>query len=244
MRKQFTFYSSFWEAVQALPDEYCLASLRAIISYALTGEEPPVDGVAKAMFEMARPTLDISRRKAESGSLGGTSGTGESKDRSAKNDPFDLDSASKPQANASKSQANHKQTQANHKQTASKKEIEYEIEIENESSPPVVPPKGAEMMPKGFDVFWQAYPKKVGKQAAQKSFAKAIKTVSLQTLLAAVERQKRSLQWSRDNGQYIPNPATWLNQGRWDDEETEVTQQRSTNNVFARLVMEGKLDDA
>ena len=22
----------------------------------------------------------------------------------------------------------------------------------------------------------------------------------------------------KDNGQYIPNPATWLNQGRWEDE--------------------------
>ena len=29
-----------------------------------------------------------------------------------------------------------------------------------------------------------------------------------------------SAQWQRDNGQYIPHPATWLNQGRWDDELT------------------------
>ena len=72
-------------------------------------------------------------------------------------------------------------------------------------------------------MFWQAYPKKVGKQAAQKSFAKAIKQTDLQTLLAAIERQKRGSQWSRDNGQYIPNPATWLNQGRWEDEEMEST---------------------
>lgn len=72
--------------------------------------------------------------------------------------------------------------------------------------------------PLGFDEFWASYPKKVGKQSALKSFAKAIKTVDLQTLLTAIDRQKRSSQWSRDNGQYIPNPATWLNQGRWEDE--------------------------
>lgn len=32
-------------------------------------------------------------------------------------------------------------------------------------------------------------------------------------------------QWRKDNGQYIPNPATWLNQGRWDDVLTEAGAQ-------------------
>ena len=58
--------------------------------------------------------------------------------------------------------------------------------------------------------------KKVGKKAAQKAYRKA--NVPAGTLLAALERQKRSDQWSRDGGRYIPNPATWLNQGRWEDE--------------------------
>jgi len=33
-----------------------------------------------------------------------------------------------------------------------------------------------------------------------------------------VEAQKRSRQWVESDGKYIPHPATWLNQGRWDDE--------------------------
>ena len=69
-----------------------------------------------------------------------------------------------------------------------------------------------------FDEFWEAYPKKVGKKDARKAFDKAIKTVDLDTILQAIEVQKNSDQWSRDNGKYIPNPSTWLNQGRWDDE--------------------------
>lgn len=40
-----------------------------------------------------------------------------------------------------------------------------------------------------------------------------------ETIISAVEKQKRWEDWIRDNGQYIPNPATWLNQGRWEDEE-------------------------
>lgn len=67
-----------------------------------------------------------------------------------------------------------------------------------------------------FETFWRAYPKKVGKKAAERAFEKA--RVPLNTLLDALDRQKDSQQWQRDSGQYIPNPATWLNQGRWEDE--------------------------
>jgi hypothetical protein len=71
-----------------------------------------------------------------------------------------------------------------------------------------------------FDRFWKAYPKKVGKDAARKAFAKVKAPVDV--LLSAVEAQKRSRQWLKDSGQYIPNPATWLNQGRWEDELPEA----------------------
>lgn len=70
-----------------------------------------------------------------------------------------------------------------------------------------------------FDSFWEAYPRKAGKQAAKKAFYNARKTrhVTLDVLLSAIEEQKQSRQWQENNGQYIPNPATWLNQGRWED---------------------------
>ena len=42
-------------------------------------------------------------------------------------------------------------------------------------------------------------------------------------MLKAIEVQKKSEQWQRDNGQYIPHPSTWLNQRRWED-EMEVKQ--------------------
>ena len=67
-----------------------------------------------------------------------------------------------------------------------------------------------------FDVFWKAYPRKIGKGDARKAFAKT--KVPIETLLSAIEQQTRSEQWTRENGRFIPNPATWLNQGRWEDE--------------------------
>jgi hypothetical protein len=37
-------------------------------------------------------------------------------------------------------------------------------------------------------------------------------------IISAVKAQSASEQWTKDNGQYIPNPATWLNRGQWEDE--------------------------
>ena len=67
-----------------------------------------------------------------------------------------------------------------------------------------------------FEIFWQAYPKKVGKGAAEKVWKKM--RPDLQTIITAVASQKKSGAWTKDNGQFIPNPATWINQKRWLDE--------------------------
>ncbi len=70
-----------------------------------------------------------------------------------------------------------------------------------------------------FEKFWSAYPRKAGnKQKAFEAFKKA--GVSLEILLAAIENQKQSSQWSKDNGQFIPHPTTWLNGKRWEDQIT------------------------
>ena len=76
-----------------------------------------------------------------------------------------------------------------------------------------------------FDRFWKAYPKKVGKGAAEKAFAKYKPDDALvEQMIRAVETAKRTEQWRKDGGQYIPNPATWLNQKRWEDEPPEIPQ--------------------
>lgn len=69
-----------------------------------------------------------------------------------------------------------------------------------------------------FDKFWAAYPRKVNKDGARASFLKV--DTSLDTLLKAIAKQRRSRQWQEADGRYIPYPATWLNQRRWEDEVT------------------------
>ena len=81
-------------------------------------------------------------------------------------------------------------------------------------------PKTTVANPDGFAEFWAAYPRKVGKAQAEKSWAK--QKPDLNVCLEALERDKRSPQWSKDNGQFIPHASTWLNQRRFEDEGETV----------------------
>ena len=78
-----------------------------------------------------------------------------------------------------------------------------------------------------FEEFWQAYPKKVGKGYAQECFKRIKPTRKLlDTMLEAIAKQKKSDMWKRDKGQYIPNPSTWLNQKRWEDDLDGETEEK------------------
>lgn len=76
-----------------------------------------------------------------------------------------------------------------------------------------------------FEQFWSAYPKKVGKKDAQRAWAKAKDRPDIAVLLEAIGKQTHSEQWRKEAGQFIPNPATWLNRGSWADEPIQVNGQ-------------------
>ena len=71
-RNQFTFYRSFWEALQDQQEADRLLILEAIIRYALDGSIPQgLENNAASFFKLCKPTLDAARKKAESGKKGG-----------------------------------------------------------------------------------------------------------------------------------------------------------------------------
>lgn len=77
-----------------------------------------------------------------------------------------------------------------------------------------------------FAAFWAAYPRKVGKDAAWRAWQKRRPNQELaEGILRALEAQAGYL--ARENGKYIPNPATWLNQGRWQDEPPTLAAVKS-----------------
>lgn len=70
-----------------------------------------------------------------------------------------------------------------------------------------------------FPKFWKLYPNKKGKAAAEKAWAKLKVTPELFNLIAqGLAKQCTSAAWTKDGGQFIPHPATWLNGKRWEDE--------------------------
>lgn len=68
-----------------------------------------------------------------------------------------------------------------------------------------------------FEKFWSAYPKKKDKANAEKAFKRVKVPVSV--LLDAIEKQKKSEDWKKEGGKFIPYPTTWLNGKRWEDED-------------------------
>lgn len=71
----------------------------------------------------------------------------------------------------------------------------------------------------GFLEFWKAYPKKKKKGDALKAWAKLkARRETLTLILGALTWQTKTLDWTKDGGQFIPYPATYLNSQSWLDE--------------------------
>jgi hypothetical protein len=96
---------------------------------------------------------------------------------------------------------------------------------------------------KNFDIFWQAYPKKIGRKKVMEVFLN-IEDVPVDVMVKAIEIQKQSAQWQ--NPQYIPLPLTWLRQGRWEDEVTVINGADPIKNKILKLIDEcdGNKEDA
>ena len=80
------------------------------------------------------------------------------------------------------------------------------------------PKKSPQQIAQEFTQFWTAYPKKKNKTDAEKAFRQIADVVPIDCLLDAIEAQKKSADWQKEGGQFIPYPATWLRRGAWMDE--------------------------
>lgn len=69
-----------------------------------------------------------------------------------------------------------------------------------------------------FLKFWAEYPRKAKKPDAARAFAKiAPGEALLAAILAALSSLRRSDDWLKNNGSFVPYPASWLNQRRWEE---------------------------
>lgn len=75
--------------------------------------------------------------------------------------------------------------------------------------------------PDRFDEFWKLYPRREAKADAIKAWRK-IKPEEVEPILTAVPKHASSVSWLKNDGQYIPLPASWLNARRWEDEGVKL----------------------
>ena len=104
---------------------------------------------------------------------------------------------------------------AKRKQTESKGEIENEIENEIEIETENDCGSGG-----GFAAFWDLYPVKIAGEAARNAWEQM--RPSEQAVLEGVRRWKRSEQWSRENGRFIPRAAKFLLEKQYLDHPPQV----------------------
>lgn len=120
-------------------------------------------------------------------------------------------------------------------ETEQEQDLDLEKETKAEATPlPANAGEGVDVLTyeeQAFNEFWVAYPKKINKKGSFTSF-KRIKHLKdeMPLIMAALQRFKASKQWQKDNGQYIPNPQTFINQERWKDQQ-EQTREQQLNNI-------------
>lgn len=76
-RESFIFYRSFYDAIKCMPSEVQAEIYPAICEYALFGRVPKsLSDVAKGMFTLIKPNIDVNTARFVNGSKGGRKGNG------------------------------------------------------------------------------------------------------------------------------------------------------------------------
>lgn len=98
--------------------------------------------------------------------------------------------------------------------------------------------KGNNKHTMSFETFWKIYPKKTGKKTAQASFEKALNSGTSASVIIKALQKVVDLRWSKypeEEKRYIPNPTTWLNQERWNDEVDSYVQKKKNKKQAKEL---------
>lgn len=197
MRDSFVFYRSFFEGITELSDKEMLKVFIAVCKYALNDEDTKLTGLAKMAYTLIKPQLDANKQKWENGCKGGRPKNKPvviEKDETKKTGGFENDTSKKNLMKMSNENVNVNENG---------KEIKEKVPAWKNR----------------FDDFWNLYPKKQGKGAAEKSWEKIKPNEDLfNGIMDALRKNiQNNPNWKTENGRFIPNPATWLNQKRWED---------------------------
>jgi len=199
---------SFHTMIMSIPDDALqLEAFRAVTNYMMTGIEPEsMSWQVKIIMEGLKPIIDKSRERSKSGK------------KKTDEEQAEIKTKSKRNQNEIKTESNEEQI----KNIDKDKDIDIDI---------IYPrPKARDDR---FDTFWKSYPRKQKKKDAERAWKKINPDSDLSDrIIKAVDAWKRSEQWTKDGGRFIPYPSTWLNGCQWEDEVPKV---RAPSNTFSNF---------
>jgi hypothetical protein len=222
--KGFMFYYNYEEMLVDLSDEELGQLVRALFCYGQGKEQIELHAGAAVAFRFISRDLERDTEKyvakvltsKENGAKGG-------RPKKARPEENPVGFSKIPEKPVGFSKIPEK---PNNKSKTKTKSEEQSIQT------PPEPPKGASGRPaegaekadlqdEHFAQFWSRYPKKVGKAAALKAWKRVHPDADLfARIMGKIEQFRLCEQWQRESGRFVPNPATWIGQGRWDDELT------------------------
>lgn len=255
-KRSFVLYCDYREHLQLLSDSERGQLFTAILDYANDDEVGELPPMVKMAFSFIKSQMDkdaekyaqIVKARSEAGKK---SAAAKQQRLTNGNENIQPTTEPKPEGETQRFPTSDNKNQQNQQMITSANEIQQNQQTLTNStdnvnvndnvnvtvdviSPPLTPRGGRgggdDIYSERFKEFWAAYPKKIGKDAALKAFMKRKPSADLVSkMITAIEWQKQTDQWTRESGRYIPNPATWINQGRWEDEPPAPTVSQSAN---------------
>ena len=239
---------NFWGgAIRALTDEEAGRLIKAVFEYTTTGKQPKLQGAEKGIFLMIASILkedeEEERRqienKVKAGAAGGKTRVANQASQAGACSAWKNQASQASACSAWKNQANL----AGASDPNTESEI-YNINniynnINNLSQNKNMDQKTSKL----FSRFWEAYPRHEAKEAAREAFTKlGVDEGLLETMITAIGKWKKTNQWKDEGGRYIPNPANWLRQRRWEDEVPKPAKPKAT--VIAQQYEQREYDEA
>ncbi len=203
MKKAFQLYTDYKEHIDRLSDVEAGQLLKAILNYENGVNPSDLPGAVGMCFSFIRAQLDRSEEKyREKCFINSSNGKKGGRPKAEKQTVIEETERFSKKAKKADTEMN----------------TETETDIETETNTEIQTHKkrtNTEL----FNRFWNQYPRKIAKQAAIKAWEKLNPSQELtERIIASILNQAATSQWSKNGGQYIPHPATFLNGRRWEDE--------------------------
>lgn len=221
---QITIYESYFRASKKLHDAEDVRQFwNAVFSYGLYGVEPEeLSEVVSVAFEALRPNLERSRMRA----ISGASGRGKSKTK---------------QTEAKQSKT--KQTEANAEQVKEQVKGQVKGEVKEQEQDKEQYVSSFPEADTALTAIWLSYPahRREDFELLRASVKDAKLTDSdLDKIRSNLEVWKRTIDWSEENGRFIPGITKWIKSGQC---LTRPAPAQLTSNPFLamQMEMEGKL---